>query len=827
MKTHTKWLTTSTAFLLTTGCMEDTSPTEFDKDSKTTRKQKIVINDFDAEHPGHHWSRGHESYQAYIQSSNPSDPSAQLALQESTLNYRLMMITESSPAVIVNPRLMEECTGVSPDGGLSLSSTLTSPSRITTAHHGVVADDDQLFDLRFNASNVNNDEDAGLWYDSTATGSKENPLLSHRLFSLGLDQFALNKGPYPGSYREGARLELRRWHDWIVDREGSPSLSQLHIIESSPNFFVGKDVEFLKPRDPHQLMVADGLNDWDDKAKLEYLPSGIFSIYGPGPFFNVALRNGYAGDEDICPMENTYRMFLGQHLNYDENSASDKLSFVTSGYTDENNEISCINDTRCIALGVQGNFDYEGCIKTTMDVWVGSSGGGVYDNRCRVDGGSEGYDVLEKYKNHYVYKGLAHGTQAAIESPTPTKWSEVLQHDMAEEAQTTFSNDVNISTVLGFLETAWSQRDRDFSTAKNPFNPKPDQPASDGCPGVEDNGVCYLNLSESESTDGGFPATGVSPPTIQDTGTGSGGSSSANESSQANYQNELASLEGNYGAILCDSYGVGSGAVQVYNEDNNTSEWRSGISMMQGILGSAKSSTERPPMDRVDALAAVCTPWSSAAWTTNWNWVSLNFNTISNIYPGAPKWLEGVAAIEYRTRIRLSEALGLLHEVRHIVEDNFFQIRPPSMKNCPPNYYLGGIKYTISSEELSVAKVVGITGLICKAHKPRFDAIEAENKDIEPITNYPLKETNGHKGYKVDVQIDDGSGGLTNLTVPYSLDQTIGNPESDIAVAPAAKEVSTECKFNRVATGIILGRDSNFDINHISLLCARAPEGGL
>lgn len=161
--------------------------------------------------------------------------------------------------------------------------------------------------------------------------------------------------------------------------------------------------------------------------------------------------------------------------------------------------------------------------------------------------------------------------------------------------------------------------------------------------------------------------------------------------------------------------------------------------------------------------------------------------------------------------------------------DYFYQYRPPSMMNCPPNYYLNTVSYTttkVVTGEPDDAKVItGIESLKCLPH----EAAKNEHTDkIPDVLEVKLQASTAHVGYKVP---------LPNVGVPgfqypyeggsyyawYSLTQYIGQPGLDSSITSNGY---TECEEEGVAFGMLLRRNSNDEINFFKLLCLPAPAKG-
>lgn len=364
----------------------------------------------------------------------------------------------------------------------------------------------------------------------------------------------------------------------------------------------------------------------------------------------------------------------------------------------------------------------------------------------------------------------------------------------------------------------------------NSFVPQPSTPSSDGCPGdVLMSGACQIEISKGSHTGpGAYQSTSVQPPVLVKPEGASGPQTEAsNKTIQENYEQSLSA--NNISVSWCSAL-VG----EKTKAEPGTESWRAHnrkVSMTQGFMGSVNQTAFPSPGSmtaRVDALAQVCVPWSSTTWTMNWSWATVTVDAITKL--GSAQFLDTEDKVFENIGWRLlSDVLFQVAEVRtvnkldeadEVVGDPFFQYRYPSMKTCPPNYYLYGVNY-LTREVDSERHLVGLKSLLCRAHGPRAAQGVSESKPIPSQIEVALAASSEHDGFRVELPPVNGDRFFT----PYNLTQTIGNPS---ATGSAGEIGTVTCDATgEVVFATLLRRDSTTDaITYFDVLCVPAPAGG-
>jgi hypothetical protein len=822
------------------GCAQNTDKTE----KNNVRKNRVIVNEFNVMNKGHAMQEAHESLY------HDSDALAGL------LHYRTMM-SLGSEVQLRHHKYTDTCETSARGAG---SSTLTSPTRVMTAFHVPIGrDTDHPHFAIFEAKNIDDDADkeGGIWYGNTSGAGTffitESPFLPNRLFALGLDKWAESHT----ARRPAVRAHIRHWKfDWDED-----FATQGHMVNTGPHW-EGNDFAVLELTKGAFWEEEDGPIVWDDKSAASYLPTGSFTMDTPGAFFNIAMPRAYGEEPSECTFFPgiTDRIYANMHQWFDITDSQTAAPLSSPGYRSNLIEDGDLK-TRC--LGKEQTITYKRLNQYEMspDVRSGSSGGGLFGRPCFAHVDSTG----ELFWGGPMDHALVHfGVTVAANGPTNSRnWSgtttSVLPYpdgdpcdsfdypfQECESGHDTFldSPNANYFQPLDEHATKWAKRTTDFSGDNDPFDPQPSEPDTDGCPGVWIAGSCYLDINESESSGAGaYPSSGAAEPLLVGEVTNVGDVNSAaqaNRNAVDEYESEL--NEQDIKVAWCQSFGGSPAILTADNEDARYVGAKRGVNMMQGLMGSIndlntnKGNKYIPPTDneqaRVDALSQICVPWSSTAWTTNWQWSTVNVTTPTNMADAAV-FVNEEGIFDNQGWKLLSEVIQYVAEVRRVaikeaeaggsdLAEVFFQYRPPSMKNCPPNYYLNGVNYaTVSDGEEKY--MLGVESLICRAHKPAIDRLGTKIQ-VQPEP-FPLRAASGVYEYTVDLPNHHSSypyfGG--SYYVDFSLDQFIGHPYLDASIKDQAQ---TKCEDDEVAFAMLLRRNSNGWVNYFKLLCIPAPAQG-
>lgn len=798
--------------LLFTSCLTDS------KDELKQQNYEIVVNGFNVKTSGHTQSiYTNQDVFNYAQRNDYN----MMNLLNSTVEI-------SSENLEINELdICEIKLGIPPSKG---SGSLTSSSRIITAYHVVQSSLDGIFNIYFDGYEFN--RRGRLYFDKHLVTNPplryENPLLAKRLFSLGLDQWAeFNKNHISMANDNGSDIRplLRGWKFEWDERENQPFIK----LKSTPNNYEGRDLALLKAI-PHVILnsLDKDREQIEDEENIHYLRSGGYEINHPGPYFTIASVGDFRENhEDVCQFkkDEQLREVYGTHNNlYPFTEAQEKLPIYSTGYL----EVPSIehdgspSKDRCEVKNGQNiivNIDYKHCIKTTLDVIGGSSGGGLYDEGCRYEGdGNYGENVPQYLWLKSVTQSIAWGGSQINPDPVTQnrRWNDGIYHDYSphEYGQQELNDVYSMYTMLGFEGARWARRDTSYDLNQpNPFKPIPNQPAEDGCPGDGTRPNCTVQLSWSNST-GYDPVGNFSPEPYELTSQGAN-PVEQNKNAFNDIEKRLAQ-EGNYEFLPCeDSRQPASRQLQL-TENGQKPNLRFG--MVQGFTGSLNKlwlDTSDQTI-RVDALAPVCVPWSSSTWLDNWSWTKVTtFRQSSGFRLAAA--LKPVF-LDYATK-HISEYLGTFYERRRLSPTGSAEVvHPPSFKTCPPNYYLNGVSYwkTPKTHEL-----VGLKELICEVHRTAYEQAPSDAKPPLEL-RVPLAASTLHEGFFFDTP---------NKPKSFDLSANIGliRPPSGQAWAELAQD---RCPERQVVVAAVLKRpptlnaQDNQPLDYFHLYCARAPRGG-
>lgn len=680
------------------------------------------------------------------------------------------------------------------------------------------------------------------------------------MFGLGLDDFARLRTPQP-------RNSLRHW-SYAVDHVGSTQ----DILTRSGTNLTGPDISVITSSQfAHDLFIDV---KWHEKTNDLYLRSGPFDVFGPGPFFDQINTIQWPDNTDYyCPWSGAQRISTKVYGSSFETWPFTETGLrlhplVGEGFLTNNIEdkANCSDPHMFCELQpdntfVKTNVAYSNCFNHVIDIKDGSSGGAILKPDCARDSN----DILTIFDDLLVTYGVVHGSrQRTANSGLERIWFDPGHTgpgagqgtpiestvDMARADFGTISSDcsgevgcgleaiagpINSGSKLTKRATEWASRDKDYRASNgqgaiNPFDPVPTQPASDGCPGEMVEGVCHANIYRSTSGPDGYdrilpPLAPVRLPRPEER------------------NDELGDvIEGikdeGYQALLCFT-NAKKPDNKVLVETPLGANWRFGASMMQGVLGSINS-VEDIDVERyrVEAFTPVCTPWSSDNWLKNWRYVVVFMSNTTSLLRKTRTMRGGVGV--GGTFGYLHEVLSHMFEIRkNIGEETSSYVRPPSMKNCPPNYYLWKVHYYRATGS---GELAGINSVVCRLYKgahEKFNMIE----DGEELRDKTEAECDNSGCLEQDLRLYLSPSEMPNAaeffgfemdwqTTPdqsFSLEQRIGTPVGGSGLKASYSQCIDPQNSSKagVAMGFIIRRAPSGAINHFELICGDAPAGDL
>jgi hypothetical protein len=198
-----------------------------------------------------------------------------------------------------------------------------------------------------------------------------------------------------------------------------------------------------------------------------------------------------------------------------------------------------------------------------------------------------------------------------------------------------------------------------------------------------------------------------------------------------------------------------------------------------GIIGGATSARDDAGAF-VGELYLVCAPYSTKPWSDN-------FRFLKVMHPGftgemVDKDGDGTAEPLFQDILHrasagtkdLSDWLWNAFELRFLDRsDSSIEstTRPPSLKMCPPNYVLSGLKLNWHDEDI----LVGVSDIDCT---PVNQAAGTTSSTWGPRDQFPLYADTKYQGYRWSRK-DSGD---INLFSHFSLDQRIGVPRPSTAM---------------------------------------------
>ena len=711
----------------------------------------------------------------------------------------------------------------------------------------------------------------------------ENPLLANRLFSLGLghwSEFQKYEEGYLG--REDAphgatfdlditspRIFLRRWHfemDESVESQEflSPTMTPEGIRLD------GRDIAIL--RSVSRDNVFEYFQEhWNNDKSPIYLPTGAFKLNAPGPFFNTARVNPAYSDTglDLCNTDSDenypeygsyfHRFYTSQNFSDDPTFGNivPKKPIIVSGYNmgpvgrDWADGIAtCYFSTNNTVAYAAAGSKFSNNHYTSLDILKSSSGGGLVDGTCEY-AGSGRWDADSPLHHDLVLKGVA---QSGVDDTT-ANWHTTIRTTILDPWN--LWDPVSLAWIIDpdeLSDTAsrfvqhdnhsfrWSRRDIDWSANTptnpigNPFTPTPSQPIEDGCPGDLSGGTepqClfipkpgkstrYTDINLSSIVEHVVPIGSNIPDPV------------------GHPQTPAVKVDGAEYELLKCPRTHGDTTVLVDNEKELYSRpWRVPVAQIQGVVGGSTHNLwdkndslneETEHSIRVGSLGQICVPWGSDNWLNNWTHTWLGWEGWTRTFFDMDD-ITGVQDANHQLR----DFLALAYEARWVGEDDKRerQYRPPSMKTCPPNYYVNGIEFRASSEE-DDAEIIGITALECVLHKKYRTASSGEEPtpwyQTPPATWHraPLMSHSKHNGFKWSGEKSDAQ--------DFSLDQFIGYPHlpngssaptsrsGDGSVESITGLDASRCESqDEVVVSIAVRRTLDNTINGMHVICLPAP----
>lgn len=800
----------------------------FSAEESDVRQQKVVFNDFHVSQ-----IRGQ-----ILAAASETDTHKQY------LKYTTGIEARSSanliPSKFVFQDATESCVVASPNAMQSNGSgTLITDTRILTAHHVVYPQIDDVHRLTFEstsgyfklASEIPNE-----------SFSEEVPFLSKRLFSLGLDSWAA-VNPRAANNRSSLREDWR----YSIDQEGK--MQNIVNVNLTTNKGVGEDIAILKVRenDIRKRLTSD-------PSKDEFLISGPFDFSKPAVFFERLDAKQFREYKDTkCEADNTIPLY-SYHSNIwpDETPEdSSRVSLVSNpGYRSaEASLLHCnpkwTSKKTCLEGGVVGYIDYQNCLKTTLDVRQGSSGGALSLhefcrlNTCEGEGCPSGNIWYRPDERKRLVKGVLNGvtdngSPLWLQDASTSTGSVLLTHDgMPVESGIDKLEIASLfTTVSNSVETNWLDRDIDYSSAKDPDNYKSHQPpnplleeklkcavhdvnASD--PSKREN--CLIYKSETKYPNNRpKPADTPDPPPIES-------NTPSNPENPASVFDNRA-IDVDYTTQMMCQYRVPSNYEKHLRFDLGSDRLRIPHGTVIGFMGSPstiKLNHSDQELTYISDFFAVCIPWSSASWFDNWNMAYVK-GLIQD------QSLEQATAYFPTYWMKLYEALRITYERRTEINAATYEVtrlRPPSMKTCPPNYHLQGISYHEGwKKDEDVPVILGIHTLHCTLMDSRKEAILASEE-----AGYGMQWSDLEKN--LDVPLVKNLGNYTLSGDSFTMDNRIGDPTSQSTTENWVKveqdtvrcdtvEVDGE-SYEATVTGFRATRRHDGTLRHLLLECGLSP----
>lgn len=649
-------------------------------------------------------------------------------------------------------------------------------------------------------------------YATKFNSAEQNPLLPNRLAALGIEQLDEDeaiqffRGPWP----------------WDIEQDQFSS-----VFDPSRDL----DIAVLRVTQRQSPFRADyPASNW------RHLSSGSFPIRAPGVFFNsrpfTSIQHMGCPDDPLpsdssnCQQPLTpdtllwpampgdpsdrFTKMWGLHHNvypFDPidqsypselrtNLISNPYPYILEGFAsdpaDREKGVRHTDETTaeipyCVNAGSPGLIELEAgdLFGVSLDAFRASSGGAVLHPQRSPRFRSGEMTTFEKataISPSAVFTALP-SSVAAIDSGG---WGNPHIPD---------SQNVLLSTAVSDEVSQWSQRDDADDSESDPFDPSPLQPDSGQPPCEEHNGhFCEVYATSLEQNDA-FPTI----PTDIDFFEWPD-SEDPNKINQAEIEEE----ESGWRNLLCGHSHPDFGI----DEETHVN---AGVGV--GFIGSVAYNPAAPNERIVDEgstlgfLRLVCAPWSSVPFVTNWPFLRTTGSA----------FLRGTAqsTISFGELGSLDAALATMAEYRYDdVDTGEEYIRPMSMKTCPPNYFLRGIRFNALTDPSETKRIIGgITELVCS---PSSEAPYAQGLSTDDIIrSLYLPE---------DEQCPFRMGDRCFSRSQYiGWPRQMGLPKCEDTSFPNACAEETICPAGKVVSGFQYRRDSNGFTTDLGLRCIQEP----
>ena len=690
-------------------------------------------------------------------------------------------------------------------------------------------------------------------------GDEEVPFLAKRLFSLGLE------GWYRNNFRAlSVRAGLRDGWGALIDDEGKAQ--NIVAIDSTKKEGVGEDIAILR-------VIGNSEQEFltPDRTENSYINSGPFEMTKPSVFFERLDSERFQEFNDTrCEVDNNTELFA-YHFNKwpDENPRNKEVALISNpGYRSAEAALKeCKRDwkrlDKCMADGTIGHFNYQNCLKTTLDVRSASSGGSMettkrcWYNDCEGENCPEGKVWVDRYKGVRVVKGVIHGVKyknrpgesdenaaerAAnwFEDETNPMGQTVLKvgSKVTEQGHASLEEAALVTALSESVEISWLDRDKDYPTP-TPHNPNPtpnpDQygPNQPSNPDLESKFVC-LELDSAEHcvkyqvvevSNGVYPLPGGDNKT--DVEAGPIPEHLLGGPKDEAFENTTPPDTGRRESMAMCSFNVPDAYKEHLPDDFHFDRARIRKGMVIGFMGGASHSSipnDGKTIVHLTDLFNICTPWTEASWFDNWNFTHIHGEHLGSKSPGRKAFFP----IWWR---KLYHAVREVYELRKDSSGSSTveHVRPPSMKTCPPNYHMKGVTFYHGKKSGSDLPILlGIKYLRCARMETRYEKILASTKPgfgAKWMGNMPLYitvplETNVSQNFTLD-----GAEFSLSAHIGSSKAQT-GNEtwtELDATTTSCPNIERGSGSYPGTVVGFRYGRQSNGMFDTFRLLCDVAP----
>ena len=671
--------------------------------------------------------------------------------------------------------------------------------------------------------------DRGYSYQTKFGGDEENPLLANRLASLGLEEIG----------KEGRRFLRGPWPFAVDESPDGPKLDYEAVYH--PDRLL--DITVLKAESRGEVF-----SQHRNSEAWPLLSTGSWGpIDRPGIFFDYqpfqSLQNMKCSDDEFSPsdcpeeleLEPTTRLYpevsddesatftklwslhhqwfpdsedglgnlseesvrtnlISNPFPYVETGTSESTDYPEKGIrhsvTDPDEPTTAEIKPYCVAEGADPlELPLGDVFPISLDAITGSSGGGVLQPQRKL--------IRNSVREHpaLVDPAAVQFGSDATELET-TDWTIPIPQDQNGN----YENYI-LANPISDQVARWGGRDRGEDSG-DPFNPIPDQPPSDGeppkCQEQHDGKVLCTPDTVTNDAFPDIPPSGFSPYDWDGDG----------DPDEREREHESS------GPVRTIACGHSHPSFAGDSEDMRLD----GVGVASGFIGSVRYNPDFEDDDVLDEdstvgfLRMVCAPWSSVPFVQNWPFL----RTAGTSYFGTKRDLS-TNTREFRGfGDSLSDALVNFAEWRYQDEtdpaNDERYLRPMSMKTCPPNYFLNGLRFQTRPAPSGDHRVLsGITELKCQL-------------GTESSAGLPYNVTR-----PLDLDPDEGSCTFTMGDQCFSRSQFIGIPrdlglpECGSVSAPQACVTTTTCGQGKVVSGWRYSRDEDGMIDQFALDCLPEP----